>query len=146
MVNVFNESPIRQGRTFWHYGKDYETIKREFSRYLFREEILGAFYEDELIGFIFLAYAEKYVYLGQIISKIKHRDKYTNNALISKAVEIAAMKNIPFLHYGPWPRGGFEELKRRNGFQKIDVPSYYVPLTLKGVLALKLNFIVALLE
>jgi hypothetical protein len=139
MTNIFNESPIRQGRPFWHYGKDYATIKREFSRYLFREELLGAFYEGELIGFIFLAYAEKYAYLGQIISKIEHRDKYTNNALISKAVEIAAMKNMPFLVYGLWPRGGLEEFKRRNGFQKIDVPRYYVPLTRKGVLALKLN-------
>jgi hypothetical protein len=139
ITSIFNESPIRQGRPFCHYGKDHATIKREFSRYLFREELFGAFYEGELIGFIFLAYSEKYAYLGQILSKIEHRDKYTNNALISKAVQITAMKNIPFLVYGLWSRGGLEEFKRRNGFQKVDVPRYYVALTLRGALALKLN-------
>jgi hypothetical protein len=140
MTDIFNESPVRQGRLFWHYGKDCETVKQEFSRYLFREELVGAYYEDKLIGFIFLAYTEKYVYLGQILSKIEHRDKYTNNALISKSVQIAAKKNIPFLVYGLWSGGGLEEFKRRNGFQKVDIPRYYVPLTLKGALALKLNF------
>jgi hypothetical protein len=70
MVNIFNESPIRQGKPFWHYGKDFETVKREFSRYLFREELFGAYYNDELIGFIMLAYGDNFVYLGQIISKM----------------------------------------------------------------------------
>lgn len=30
MTDIFNETPVRQGRTFWHYGKDFETVKREF--------------------------------------------------------------------------------------------------------------------
>ena len=32
MTAIFNETPIRQGRRFWHYGKDFETVKRQFSR------------------------------------------------------------------------------------------------------------------
>jgi hypothetical protein len=139
MAAIFNESPVRQGSPFRHYGKDESTIKREFSRYLFREELFGAFFENELIGFIFLAYAGKYAFLGQILSRIEHRDKYSNNALIAKAVEVVAAKNIPFLVYGHWSQGGLDEFKRRNGFQKIDLPRYFVPLTLKGALALKLN-------
>ena len=39
MTDIFNETPVRQGRQFWHYGKDFETVKRQFSRFLFREEI-----------------------------------------------------------------------------------------------------------
>lgn len=140
MTKIFNETPIRQGRPFWHYGKDAATVKREFSRFLFREEIFGAYLENELIGFIFLAFTENYVYLGQIVSKVQHRDKCTNNALIAKAVEVTAQKNIPYLHYGYWPNGGgLEEFKRRHGFQKIEVPRYYVPLTRRGTLAVKLN-------
>ena len=139
MVRIFNESRIRQGRLFWHYGKDAETIKREFSRYLFREQILGAYFNDELIGFIFLADAGRFGYLGQIISMIDHRDKYPNNALMSKAVQVADERKIPFLAYGLWARGGLAEFKRRNGFERIDLPRYYVPLTIKGTLALKLN-------
>src|SRR5438309_1368435 len=34
MVDIFNEAPIRQGFRFWHYGKDFETVKREFSQFL----------------------------------------------------------------------------------------------------------------
>ena len=27
MTAIFNESPVRQGRPFWHYGKEFETVK-----------------------------------------------------------------------------------------------------------------------
>src|SRR6266446_2695777 len=37
MTAIFNETPVRQGRPFRHYGKSVETVRREFSRYLFRE-------------------------------------------------------------------------------------------------------------
>ena len=30
MTTIFNESPTRQGARFWHYGKDFATIKRQF--------------------------------------------------------------------------------------------------------------------
>ena len=33
MADVFNETPVRQGKPFWHYGKSVETIRTEFSRY-----------------------------------------------------------------------------------------------------------------
>src|SRR5438045_8477603 len=59
MASIFNETPIRQGRHYLHYGKDFETIKREFSRFLFREEIFGAYLGEELVGFIFLADADR---------------------------------------------------------------------------------------
>lgn len=139
MVEIFNETPIRQNRPFWHYGKNFETVKREFSRFLFREQLIGAYYHDELIGFIMLAHAGEYAVLAQIISKVKHRDKAPNNALIAKAVEICANRNIPYLVYAYWPFGSLADFKRQNGFQKIDLPRYYVPLTLKGKIALRCN-------
>src|SRR5207249_7831640 len=102
---IFNETPVRQGRRFWHYGKDFETVKRQFSRYLFREDLIGAYVKDELIGFIMLANAGRYGVLGQIISKIQHRDKSPNNDLIAKAVEVCARKGLPFLVYAYWGDG-----------------------------------------
>jgi hypothetical protein len=138
MVTIFNESPIRQGFEFWHYGKDFETVKREFSRYLFREELYGAYFEGELIGFIFLVDAGHIARLGQIISMIRHRDKAPNNALIAKAVEVCATREVPFLSYGKWPMAGLlRDFKRYNGFECMQVPRYYVPLSLKGRIALK---------
>jgi hypothetical protein len=139
MTSVFNETPIRQGRRFLHYGKDFETIKREFSRFLFREEIFGAYLGKELVGFIFLADAGGYTFLGQIISKIAHRDLAPNNALLAKAVERCAEKGIPYLAYALWLDDGLGDFKRSNGFQKFDLPRYFVPLTRRGKLALKLG-------
>jgi hypothetical protein len=132
MVSIFNETPVRQGKRFWHYGKDFETVKREFSRFLFREEIFGAYVGDELIGFIFIIWAGRFAALGQIISKIAHRDKAPNNALIAKAVQRCSEKGILYLAYAKWVEGSLGEFKRSNGFEKVDLPRYFVPLTWKG--------------
>jgi hypothetical protein len=139
MTSIFNETPIRQGRRFLHYGKDFETVKREFGRFLFREEIFGAYLGEELVGFIMLANAGKYALLGQIISRIAHRDLAPNNALLAKAIERCAEKGIPYLAYALWLDDGLGDFKRSNGFQRFDLPRYFVPITSKGKLALKLG-------
>ena len=139
MTEIFNETPIRQGRRFWHYGKDFETVKQQFSRYLFREEMIGAYYGGEMIGFIMLGNAGNYGITGQIISKLKYRDKVTNNALIGKAVEVCAKKNLSYLVYLYWTNDSLAEFKRRCGFGETKVPRYFVLLTRKGKLALKLG-------
>jgi hypothetical protein len=139
MTAVFNEAPIRQGRPFWHYGKDFDTIKRQFSRYIEREHMIGAYYQDEMIGFIMLGNAGRFGLTGQIISSIKHRDKSTNNVLIAKAVEVCAQRGLDYLVYLFWSEDSLSEFKRRCGFEKTSVPRYYVPLTAKGKLGLKLG-------
>lgn len=139
MVEIFNEIDVRQGRPFWHYGKDFETVKRDFSKYLFRESLIGAYFEDELIGFIMLGYAGEFAVIGQIISKIGHRDKSTNNALMAEAVRVCEEKSIPFLLYAGWDERSLGKFKKHNGFERFDVPRYFVPLTLKGRVALSLK-------
>jgi hypothetical protein len=139
ITSIFNETPARQGKFFWHYGKDFDTIKREFSRYIFREDMIGAYFKNELIGFIMLAYAGNYAILGQILSKIEHRDKSPTNALLAKAVEICADKEIPYLVYAKWEEGTLGAFKRHNGFEKIDLPRYYIPLNIKGKIAIKMK-------
>jgi hypothetical protein len=139
VTDIFNETPVRQGRRFWHYGKDFETVKQQFSRYLFREDLIGAYYRDELIGLVMLGNAGRYAVTGQIISKIQHRDKAPNNALIAKAVEVCQRKNLPYLVYLHWGGGSLAEFKRRCGFQETRVPRYYVPLTQRGRLILRLG-------
>jgi len=139
MTSIFNETPMRQGRPFWHYGKDFETVKRQFSKYLFRETLIGAYWEDELIGFMMIGLAGPYAVTGQIISKIGHRDKGTNNSLIAKAVEVCAERKIPYLIYLRWTKGSLTEFKRRNGFEKVAMPRYYVPLTATGRIALRVG-------
>jgi hypothetical protein len=139
MTDIFNETPVRQGRRFWHYGKDFETVKRQFSTYVHRESMIGAYYQGEMIGLMMLANAGNYGLTGQIISKVKHRDKVTNNALIGKAVEVCERNNLPHLVYFFWTDDSLAEFKRRCGFEKQETPRYFVPLTAKGALALKMG-------
>jgi hypothetical protein len=139
MTEIFNESPLRQGRRFWHYGKSFDTVKQQFSRYLFREYLIGAYLNDELVGFMMIADAAGYALTGQILSKIQHRDKAINNALIAKAVELCERKGIPYLIYLNWGTGSFSEFKRRCGFQKVLVPRYFVPMTRLGRIVIRLG-------
>ncbi len=139
LTEIFNESAVRQGRKFWHYGKDFETVKREFSRYIHREEMIGAYLGDEMIGCIMMGNAGKFGITGQIISKVAHRDKVTNNALIGKAVEVCQQKKLDWLVYLFWSNDSLAEFKRRCGFEETKVPRYFVPLTARGKLMMKLG-------
>ena len=136
MASIFNETPFRQGRRYLHYGKDVPTLKQQFSRFLFREEIFGAYLGDELVGFIMLADAGEYAVLGQIVSKIAYRDKAPNNALLAKAVERCVERGFAHLAYAFWLEDALGDFKRSNGFEGIDLPRYFVPLTARGRLVL----------
>jgi hypothetical protein len=140
MVDIFNETSVRQGFRFWHYGKDFDTVKSQFSRFLFREDIIGAYYQGELIGFAMVANAKRYGMIGMFISKIRHRDKATNNALMAKAVEVCEKRQLPYLIYTTWRETSLVDFKRHSGFQEMRVPRYFVPLTPKGKVVLKLGF------
>ena len=139
MTEIFNETPIRQGKPFWHFGKNFETVKREFSKNIHREDIIGAYYNNELIGFVMLAHAGPYSMMTQIISKIAHRDKSPTNALIAKAVDICEKKKISYLVYAKWPSSSLGDFKRHNGFEKIDLPRYYIPLSIIGHATIKMG-------
>lgn len=144
IVDIYNETPFRQGRRFWHYGKGFENAKKENSNYLEISEFIGAYYNNELIGFIKLVFGKQVASIMQILSKAGHQDKAPTNALLAKAVEICDKKNVPnFIYgnyiYGKKTKSSLIDFKRHNGFVKIDVPRYFIPLTQLGNLALKLN-------
>jgi hypothetical protein len=136
---IYNESPLRQGKPFKHYGKDLETLKKDHISYLERSDFIGAFYKNELIGFVKLVHGKGISNVMQIISKIAHKDKAPTNALIAKAVEICAQRGVPYLHYGVWSKRGLGDFKKHHAFERFDLPRYFIPLTLKGRLILALN-------
>lgn len=141
---LYDETPIRQGRPFWHYGKNFDDIKKIHGTYRERAEYIGAYFDDELIGFIKMVYVDNFARTMGVIAKEKYFRKRPTNALVAKAVEICAEKGIAYLVYGQYRFPGRKEntladFKRRNGFQEFNVPRYYVPLTLKGKLALALG-------
>jgi len=139
-MGVFNETPVRRGKPFWHYGQDFDTIKKALSRDLANSKFIGAYYQGELVGFVKLVYAEgRFANPGLIVSKLEFRPKYVNNALMAKSVEVCCEQGIPFLTYTKWRRGSQADFLVRHGFQKTLVPRYWIPLTKKGAIALKLG-------
>ena len=46
---IYNECPIRQRRRFPHYGKDFETVRREEATFLDSSIFIGAYFEGKLI-------------------------------------------------------------------------------------------------
>jgi hypothetical protein len=136
---IYDESPLRQGKPFWHYRKDYETIKAGLATFLDRSDFIGAFWQGELIGFIKMTSDRGVAGFVHIISMIAHRDKAPTDALITRAVELCAEKRISYLHYGLWCGGGFGKFKENHAFERHDVPRYFVPLTTKGQIMLKLG-------
>jgi len=143
IVNINNETPIRQGRPFWHYHKDFATVKAENSTYAERNTFLGAYLKGELIGFIRLTRANTVAHIIQLLTMTKHFDKRPANALIAKAVEVCAKQGLSYLTYRNYtyndPNSSLTEFKRRSGFEKVLVPRYYVPLTPVGKIALRLG-------
>ncbi len=142
IMKIYNESPLRGGRPFRHYGDDFATCKRKHATWLDRSEFIGAYLGDELIGFIKLVYAGVTARTIQNIAMLKHGTLAPGNALLARAVEICAPKGITYLIYGRMEYAnkgskGFEEYKRNNGFEMFKLPVYYVPLTRKGKWALR---------
>jgi hypothetical protein len=141
---IYNETPVRQGRKFWHYQKDIPTVRRENATYLDRATFIGAFLGDELVGFLKMIHVGQHAKVMQILSLIRHRDKAVTNALLAKAVEICASKQLTHFVYANFSYGNKGEdslsgFKRRNAFIRIDIPKYFVPLTTKGRVALALR-------
>jgi hypothetical protein len=139
VTEIFNQSPVRRGKRFWHYGKNQADTRRMLSDQLERSIFIGAFLHDELIGYIKLIRADRLAMITMILDKTAHRDKSPMNAMIAKAVEVCAQRGIPLLTYTVWRRGSHGEFQKRNGFEKIPVPLYYVPLTGQGRIALRLG-------
>jgi hypothetical protein len=144
MAAIYDESPVRQRRRFAHYGKPLETVRRANSTFLDRSVFLGAFLGVELVGFAKLVMAERQAGLMQFLTSIRHRDKALSNALIAQAVRSCAQRAIPYLvysqySYGRKPPDGLSGFKERHGFDRIDVPRYWVSLTSLGRLALHLG-------
>ena len=77
----------------------------------------------------------------QILSMLSHRDKAPTNALIAQAVKSCAERQIPhFVYsnfsYGKKRRDSLADFKQSNGFLRVEIPRFYVPITLKGRAAL----------
>ena len=141
---IYNSIRVRDGRLFWYYGQDVDSVRQGLATYLERSDFIGAYLGDELIGFLKMVYVDDTATIFHIISMDEHYDKRPQNALIAKAAEVCEQKAIAHLIYGKFiygnkRRSSLVEFKRRNGFQQVNFPRYYIPLTLRGELFVRLR-------
>jgi len=143
---IYNEVPVRQGRRFPHYGKSLEAVRTMSATFLESSVFIGAFDRDKLVGFIKLTMDDTRMQAGvmHILSLISYRDKAPTNALVAQAVRSCAdlgLSNLVYANfaYGKKVQSSLSDFKERNGFQRVDVPRYYVPLTRWGSLAFRLG-------
>ena len=136
---IYNETPIRQERAFPHYGQSLRSITKDLLSSQ-KCTFIGAYFQDELVGFIQLVHGDNVTIMSQILSMQKHWDKAVNNALIAKAVEVCANKRIRWLMYGRMGNHpSLDNFKRNNGFTQFPLTRYYIPITRKGKIATQLR-------
>jgi hypothetical protein len=144
IVDLNNDSPTRQGRPFVHYSKAFDQVKKDQSSFPGRSDYVCAYFGNELIGFLKIAYRGEVASIVQILPKASHHEKRPANALIARAVELCEAKRVSYLTYGLFNYGNksdspLRQFKVRNGFQEILVPRFYVPLTVWGRACIKLK-------
>lgn len=136
---VYDETQIRQGKRNYHYGEDLDKIRREHGTFLDRSQFIAVYDAGQIVGFAKVTFSQGCGIVMNFLSKVSHRDKAVNNAILAKAVEICGDRQLKCLVYGHWGSGGTRglvEFKTANGFQCLEIPRYFVPLTGLGRLAL----------
>jgi hypothetical protein len=144
LLDLNNDSPIRQGKTYTHFGKTLGQVTRDQEDFLDRSDYICAYAGEELIGVMKLVYRGDVASILTFLPKSSHSDKRPANALMAKAVEICEQKKISYLIFGLFNYGNkrdtsLREFKIRNGFGEVLAPRYFVPLTAKGAVGVKLK-------
>ncbi len=147
ICGIYNETPIRQGKRFPHYGMTPEQARVYAGTFLERSVYIGGFFQGKMIGFVKLTTDESNTQscLVHILSMLQHKDKAPTNGLIAQAVKNCAARKVPFLvyehfSYGNKKNDSLSHFKEVNGFQRVDLPRYYIPLTELGRIALRHGF------
>ncbi len=139
IYKIYNETPIRQGRAFTHFGASLETIKGGMYEST-SNTFIGAYLDGKLLGFIQLLHGDHVSIVSNILSLQAHWDKALNNALLAKAVEVCSVKGERYLMYGRiGNHPSLDKFKENSGFVKFAINRYWVPITSKGRLAIRLG-------
>ncbi|MFZ4649365.1 MAG: glycosyltransferase [Rubrivivax sp.] len=141
---VYDETPIRQGRPFWHHGKSLEAVQRENATFLDRAVFIGAWVGEEFVGFIKAVRVGRTLRIMQILALVSEQDRRPTMALIAHAVELAHRSGLDTLVYDKMVYGNkfdspMTEFKRRMGFRAVPDPRCTVALTWRGRVALALG-------
>ena len=139
---IFHETRMRQGRPYPYFGLTHGQIREAWARDADCSRFLGAYVGAELVGFVKLLTFDRYTRIVGTVCKLAHRDKAPMNALIDAAVRATAEVGRHHLVYGKYVYGtkgedSLTDFKRYNGFVRMDLPRYWIALTVRGQWALR---------
>lgn len=144
IVEIHNETPIRQGRKFPHYGMDLGGARRYAGTFLDRSIFIAAKEQERIVGFLKLCVSEtgRHACAINILAMLRHRDKAPTNGMIARAVKSCAERGIAYLVYENFAYGrkktdSLTQFKEVNGFRQMDLPRYYIPISAVGRVALQ---------
>ena len=141
---IYNETPIRQNKYFPLYKMDFNKTRKAHVTFIDRAHFVGAFIEDEFVGFLKLVTTGNYMRTMGILTLTSYHDRSPIDLLIDKAVQICSENKVPFFVYGKFNysnRGSesFKRFKHYLGFESIILPRYYCPLSMWGEIIVRLK-------
>lgn len=142
---IYNEMPVRQERKYPYYGYSLARTREMAETFRQRSIYLAARLDGKIIGFLRLvAHGSDYAAILNILALACHREKSPTNALIAHAVKVCESRGISHLTYLNLTYGnkgidGLARFKMTHGFTRLETPRYYVPLTVRGMIALRLR-------
>lgn len=144
ILNIYHESKYRQGKIYKNYKISFERLKAAHLTFFDKATFIGAYYRDELIGFAKYVNMGTYMRTMGILTKKFYQDKAPMNLLIAEGVRLCDAHNIPFFVYGRYDYGkvgikSLQDFKKYNGFEGILFPRYFIPLSEKGKLMIRLR-------
>jgi hypothetical protein len=139
VLKIYDETPIRQGRRFSHYGAGLEDVEKIVFTTKNRSYI-GAYLGHELVGFVQLVHGHNTVMISQNLSLQKHWDKAIESALVARTVKTSVNEHQEWIMYGRMGNHqALDGFKQNNGFTQFQLTRYYIPTTGRGKVATKLG-------
>ena len=139
---IYNETPVRQDRAFTHYGLTLEAVNSIFANEAKTPGafFVAAYFEGNIVGFMQVNVHGQTAVIRQILSLIEYSRKSINKAMIAKTVEVCSLRGVRWIVYarmGNHP--SLDRFKEENGFVRFDVRRFYVPLSRKGKVSMRLG-------
>ncbi|MGH9533771.1 MAG: GNAT family N-acetyltransferase [Terriglobales bacterium] len=141
---VNDECPVVQGKKSRFHGRSLPEVWKDHESFSDRSWWVCAYHGGELVGYMKIVHCGAFASVLTTLTRPSHADKRPANAILARVVRLCLEEGIPSLvygqlNYGNKREGSLREFKLRNGFSEILVPRYYVPLTLRGRIALRLG-------
>lgn len=139
---IYNETPIRQGRLYKHYHEPLTNIIRGTQAFMNAPTpniFLAAYYENSIVAVAQIITGHCFAFLNNFMGLQEHFDKAVMNALMSGVVNACTEHGVNYLAYESVSDDSLGKFKKNNGFVNKQVPRYYIPLTWRGQLLLRLH-------